>query len=336
MEPLERYLGNLSKLLPAAQREDIIRELREDIQSELEDKREELGRALTEQEQIDLLSRRGNPLKVAAAYQQDNRSLAFGREWIGPVLFPFYIRVLTFNLSLTFFIVTIIFAALYIGGQTVHLGDVFSNFLLQIFLQFTAVTVIFSLIERHLSKHPGHWTTQQVRALHLPRIERGKNVREVSRFESVSIIVASTVALIWMQAVWSHLFLIFGPAASFLRLAPIWHQIYWPTVAIVLASILRATVNLIYPRWIRFRAAASVLFDAAGLFLLYVLISAQHYVVLAGEASAQATGKEHMLQVVNQWTYYGLWVSAAVAIAQTVGGLIRFVRTIHGPSAAGI
>ena len=333
MEPLDRYLNNLSKLLPAAQRDDIIRELSEDIRSEMDDKSEELGRALTEQEQIELLNRRGNPLKVAAAYRQEHRTLAFGRQWIGPVLFPFYIRVLTFNISLTFFILTVIFAALYIGGQTVHVGEVFSNFLLQIFLQFTAVTIIFSLIERHLSKHPGHWTTQQVRALHLPRI--GKNVREVSRFESISIIVASAVALIWMQAVWSHLFLIFGPAASFLRLAPIWHQIYWPTVAIILASILRATVNLVYPRWIRFRAAAGVLFEAAGLALVYVLISAQRYVVLAGEA-AQATGKEHMLQVVNQWTYYGLWVAAAIAVAQTIGSIIRFVRTIHGPSAAGI
>ena len=334
MEPLERYLSNLSKLLPAAQRDDIIRELREDIQSELEDKREELGRVLTEQEQIDLLNRRGNPLKVAAAYRQENRSLAFGRQWIGPVLFPFYIRVLTFNLSLTFFILTVIFAALYIGGQTVHVGDVFSNFLLQIFLQFTAVTIIFSLIERHLSKHPSHWTTQQVRARVNQRIE--KKAREVSRLESVSIIVASAVALIWMQAVWSHLFLIFGPAASFLRLAPIWHQIYWPMVAIIVASMLRATINLVRPDWIRFRAAAAVFFEAAGLALVYVLISAQRYVVLAGEATAQASSKEHMLQVVNQWTYYALWAAAAIAVAQTVGSLIRFVRTLRGPSAAGI
>lgn len=333
-QPLERYLNNLSKLLPAAQRDDIIRELAEDLHSEMEDKREQLGRSLTEQEQIDLLNRRGNPLGVAAAYQQENRTLAFGRQWIGPVLFPFYIRVLTFNLSLTFFILTIIFSALYIGGQTVHMGDVFSNFLLQIFLQFTAVTVIFSLIERHLNKYPGHWNTSQVRARVHQRVE--KNLREVSRFESVSIIVASAVLLIWMQAVWSHLFLVFGPAASFLRLAPIWHQIYWPTVAIILASILRATINLVHPEWIRFRAAASVLFDAAGLLLLYVLINAQHYVVLAGEVSAQATGKEHMLQVVNQWTYYGLWVAAALAVAQTVGSILRFVRSIHGASAVGI
>lgn len=331
-QPVERYLNNLSKLLPAAQRADIIRELSEDIQSEMEDRREQLGRSLTEQEQTDLLNRRGNPLKVAAAYQQENRTLAFGRQWIGPVLFPFYIRVLKFNLSLTFFIITIILAALYFGGQTVHVGDVFSNFLLQIFLQFTAVTIIFSLIERHLTKYPGHWSAAQVRAHQ--RIER--NVREVSRFESVSIIVASAVALIWMQAVWSHLFLIFGPAASFLRLAPIWHQIYWPTVAIILASILRATINLVHPEWIRFRAAASVLFDIAGLLLLYVLINAQHYVVLAGEVGAQATSKEHMLQVVNQWTYYGLWISAAIAVAQTVYGVTRLVRSIRGPSAVGI
>jgi len=334
MDPLERYLNNLSKLLPTAQRDDIIRELSEDIRSEMDDKREELGRALNEQEQIDLLNRRGNPLKVAAAYQQEHRSLAFGRQWIGPVLFPFYIRVLTFNLSLTFFILTIIFAGLYFGGQTVHVNEVFSNFLLQIFLQFSAVTVIFALIERHLAKNPSHWTTRQVQSLHLPGTE--KNPREVSRLESISIIIASAVALIWMQAVWSHLFLIFGPAASFLRLAPIWHQIYWPTVAIIFASMLRATVNLVRPDWVRFRAVSRIIFDAAGLFLLFVLIRAQYWVVLAGEAANETAHKAHMLQVVNQWTYYALWIAAAFAIAETISHIVRFVRTIHRPSSAGI
>jgi hypothetical protein len=275
------------------------------------------------------------------------RSFAFGRQWIGPVLFPFYIRVLTFNLGLTFFILTVIFAALYIGGQTVHIQEVFSNFLLQLVIQFTAVTVIFSLVENHLNRHPDHWRGQKVKtgvsehivgdiASSSLKSPRQKNIREVSRFESVSIIVASAVALIWMQAVWSHLFLIFGPAASFLRLAPVWHQIYWPTIAIVFASILRATINLIRPDWIRFRAAASVLFEAAGLLLVCVLINAQHYVVLAGEVSSQATSKEHMLQVVNQWTYYALWGAAVAAVVQTVGSIIRLVRTIHGPSAVGI
>src|SRR5882757_8007204 len=112
MQPLDRYLSNLAKLLPADQREDILRELSEDIRSEFEDKESELGRPLTEPEQLEILKRRGNPLQVAAGYTPNQGTLSFGPQLIGPVLFPFYVRVLTFNLGLTFLIVGAIFGHL--------------------------------------------------------------------------------------------------------------------------------------------------------------------------------------------------------------------------------
>ncbi|PYU12535.1 MAG: hypothetical protein DMG37_13075 [Acidobacteria bacterium] len=62
MDLVDRYLKAVAKALPEAQREDIIRELTEDIQSEMEDKQSELGRELTEAEQESLLKQRGNPL----------------------------------------------------------------------------------------------------------------------------------------------------------------------------------------------------------------------------------------------------------------------------------
>lgn len=51
MDLVGRYLKAVAKALPEAQREDIIRELSEDIRSEMEDKAGELGRPLTEAEQ---------------------------------------------------------------------------------------------------------------------------------------------------------------------------------------------------------------------------------------------------------------------------------------------
>src|ERR1700757_418263 len=80
MNPLERYLKSLSKLLPADQREDILRELSEDIRSEIDDKESELGRPLSEAEQLELLKRRGNPLQVAAGYTDNKGTLAFGTD----------------------------------------------------------------------------------------------------------------------------------------------------------------------------------------------------------------------------------------------------------------
>lgn len=94
MDLVDSYVKAVAKALPEGQREDIVGELSEDIRSEMEDKQRELGRPLTEEEQEGLLRQRGNPLLLAARYRQDQRSVAFGRQIIGPVLFPFYIKVL--------------------------------------------------------------------------------------------------------------------------------------------------------------------------------------------------------------------------------------------------
>ena len=70
MELLDRYLKAVAKALPEAQREDIIRELSEDIRSEMEDKAGDLGRPLMAAEQEAVLKQRGNPLLLAARYRQ--------------------------------------------------------------------------------------------------------------------------------------------------------------------------------------------------------------------------------------------------------------------------
>jgi len=117
MEMIERYLKTLKSGLPDEQKEDIVRELSENIYSELEEKEARFGRPATEQEVKELLTRHGNPLVVASRYWQDQRSLAFGKQLIGPTLFPFYLRVLSFNLGLTGAIIVVIFAGLLAGGK---------------------------------------------------------------------------------------------------------------------------------------------------------------------------------------------------------------------------
>src|ERR1700757_3721186 len=157
MDQVDRYMKAVAKALPEAQREDLIRELSEDIRSEMEDKQGELGRPLTEAEQQVLLKQRGNPLLLAARYRQDHRTLAFGRQLIGPVLFPFYVKVLSFNLGLTFMVIATIFIALGVSGQKISFNYILSTCLLQLFIQLGVVTLIFSLVERHLTKNPDRW-----------------------------------------------------------------------------------------------------------------------------------------------------------------------------------
>src|SRR5215813_1919351 len=328
MTPLERYLSFLSKLLPAGQREDILRELSEDIQSEMDDKESELGRPLTEPEQLQILKRRGNPLQVAAGYTNNKGTLSFGPQLIGPVLFPFYARVLAFNLGLTFVIIGTVFAALSLSGQPIHVGSLFSNVLLQLFVQLVAVTIIFVLVEKHLSRQPQEWDAKEfektLETSIRDRIDKKiqLQMREVSRFDSISVLIASGVALLWIQSLWAKPFLIFGPAASLITLAPVWHRIYLPTVFIMLAAIVRACINLARPNWVRFRDVAAAVLDAAALAIIYILMSAYTWVVPLDATS----GAQHIATVVNQWTNIGLWASAVIALFQAIKSIIRLCK----------
>jgi hypothetical protein len=333
MDLLDRYLKAVAKALPEAQREDIIRELSEDIRSEMDDKQTELGRLLTEAEQQALLKQRGNPLLLAARYRQDHRTLSFGWQLIGPVLFPFYIKVLSFNLGLTFVVIATIFIALGVSGQKVGFHDILSTCLLQLFIQLGVVTLIFSLVERHLTKNPDRWDLSGMRGgrpldLKLERyMPLERNTQQVSRFESVSIIIASTVALIWMTEVQSYPFLILGPAATFLKLAPIWYQVYFPIVLLTVAEIVRAVINLVRPDWTRFRAFFSVLVHSGGLAVVYLLIKAGSWVTAAGSAAGEYA---RAVEIVNRSIYYGLLFAGIFSAVTLVVRVTRLIRQVRG------
>ncbi len=342
MELLDRYLKAVAQGLPAEQREDIIRELFEDIRSEMEDKEAELRRPLTPAEQEAILKQHGNPLVLAGRYRQDHRSVAFGPQLIGPVVFPFYIKVLSFNLGLTFTIIATIFTALAIGGQRITLHDIFSTVFLQLFIQLSVVTLIFTMIEKHLNKYPDKWKLGGIGGgVHLDlKSESGvhlggaKEARHVSRFESISLIVAPAVALVWLAEVQRHPFLIFGPAAYFLKLSPIWYQAYPAILLLTLFGMVRATINLIRPDWVQFRAVAQLFIDAASLVLIYFLLKAGDWVYLTEIAVADASEspRARAVEIVNQLITYGLSVSIVINAVQITRKIILLARGRRGPT----
>lgn len=339
MDLLDRYLNAVSKGLPEAQREDIIRELSEDIRSEMEDKEAELRRPLTEDEQQAILKRHGNPALLAARFRQDHRSVAFGPQLIGPVLFPFYVKVLSFNLGLTFIIIGTIFLALVVSGQNITFHAISSSALLQLFIQLGAVTLIFSLIQRHLNKYPDSWNLGGMGdGVHLD-LKCSYNIKldkptngQVSRFESVSIIVASGVALVWLSEVRRHPFLVFGPAAYFLKLAPIWSEMYVPIVFLTSLGIVQAVINLFRPRWTRLQTLVSLLLQAASLAILGFLLKAGSWVTVADSAGSPSAGYGHAAKLVNQAVFYGLLIAAVISVVQLALKIARLTRGQRNPS----
>ena len=106
MELLDSYLRAVKRYLPRGQADDIIKELGDDLRSQIDEKGTELGRPLSDAEEMAIFKENGDPMLVARRYRQDRRSLSLGWELIGPELFPMYLIILCVNLTITVVAIT--------------------------------------------------------------------------------------------------------------------------------------------------------------------------------------------------------------------------------------
>jgi hypothetical protein len=346
MELLDQYLKSVRSCLPEQQRDDIVNELSENIRAQIEDKETELGTPLNESDMEAILKQHGHPLLVASRYRQDQRSVAFGRQWIGPVLFPFYIRVLWFNLGLTGIIIFIVETALIASGKAIAVSDTLPAFLYQFLIQFAVITLIFAFADRHLMKFPDRWSPRGLKRPWHPAFAmqtgwKGGRTDDrvparVSTFDSIAQFVALGVTIGWLRVAQHSPFMILGPAAAFIKPTPIWHQFYWPIVAVALAGMAQAGMNLLRPDWVRLRTAYQLLSNFMWLVILFFLLRAGSWIVVpdtAGTGSYQRTAI-----VLNQYLRYiliGLSVAAAYAVFRHLRRLFRRARTSSAFTASG-
>jgi hypothetical protein len=335
---VEKYLRSVGSTLPEAQRDDIVRELADNIQSQIEDKESEYGRPLRDAEVEEILKAHGNPLVVASRYRQDHRSVAFGPELVGPVVFPFYLRVLKFNLGITGVVMFIVFVALAFSGQSVTAGNIIPAIFYQVVIQFVIVTAIFTAADRHWKRHPDQWDLDGPKHPWHPAFALDGKLKlgsksdspHVSRFDSVAQIVALGVSLIWLRVAAGAPFLIFGPAAAFLRPAPYWHQFYWPVVVIAWLGILQAFINLVRPDWLRLMVAYRALTAVAWMVVLYFVLRAGQWVVLAPDGP-KSEGFQKTATILNQLAVYLVAGFAMIAIYNFVRHLRRLIRLSTSP-----
>src|SRR5215813_10723577 len=167
MQIVERYLASIRSCLPEATRDDIVKELSGDLYAQIEDREASLGRAMTDAEVETVLKEHGHPMVVAGRYLTEQQSVSFGREIIGSVMFPFYIKVLKFNLGITTLAIFVVQTALFLGGHGVSAGSIFTALFYQVVIQFGVVTLIFAAIDRHWKRNPESWDPRQaMRVLH--------------------------------------------------------------------------------------------------------------------------------------------------------------------------
>jgi uncharacterized membrane protein len=328
MDLLDRYLRAVKTYLPRAQQDDIIKELSANLHAQMEDREAELGRPLTEAEQEALLQQHGHPLHVAERYQTNQGSLAFGRQLIGPALFPWYLKVLGLALGVSVALSVLVHIVLALSGVSFTFEGILTTSVIQLVVLFAIVTGIFTAVQHTLPMF--RWNTQR----QPERSPVSRTGQAIPRSESIAQIIVNIVVLSWLWAVFENPSLLAGFTASNYQLAPIWQQIVVPSLLIVVVSIVQAVVNLLRPTWTRFRLAVRLGTDSAGLLVVIFLLRAGNWVILAHPNGPGG----NVLSTINAYVSYGLWITLigfCIAILIDAWKLMRVEHKRAAPIQAG-
>ena len=273
MELLDRYLEAVRKHLPWQRQDDIIAELRANLEAQLEEKEAALGRPLTKAEAEAWLKELGSPMQMAAPYQPQH-------YLIGPNIFPTYRYVLKLACSWAAIIYAIVTVVQLFATQNPSETALFDAVLHLPWVLITAaawVTMIFAAVEfammRGYVKIPAlcasspHWTPGSLPPLGHDAAS-GKKPRSYA--QAIAEAVFGILFLGWLTLIPQHPYVLMGPGAYWLKaspfqLAPVWAPLFWSIVAITLVQIGWNIAALLSGRWQRPQPMKQVVFKVLGL-----------------------------------------------------------------------
>jgi hypothetical protein len=313
MDLIDRYLDTVRLLLPGAQRDDIVAELRDVLMSQREEKEAELGRPLTREENEALLRAFGHPLLVAARY---------GRQQylIGPELYPVYALVLKVVIAAVSFaaVVTGVVLTAVSPGQVGHaIGTAVSIVWTGGFAAVGAVTVLFAVLQRTglSSRLLATWSVDE-----LPRISTRWRRRERSWPNHVADAVVQALFLLWWTGVlpvgWATIAVEPRGVLS-LGLAPIWHALYWQVIIGAAGAVVFDLVKLATPRRPRLAKALDILVHVWLGGIAAVALGAGHWVTVTGAQLAPAA-----LAGVDRGINIGVEIGLISAIIGCIGSVV--------------
>ncbi|WP_372706731.1 hypothetical protein [Brevundimonas sp.] len=315
MDLIDRYLNAVAAQLPQDERADITAELRDLILSRFEAKEEELGRALTGDEQEAILREIGHPLVVATRYRKGPDSL------VGPELFPYWL----FGVKAGLMVLGAVFAL----GLLVQLVSGSGNFgqdIAQAFHGFfgAGLTLIgFATLAAAIFEHqgirptfltkwrvkdlgafgladPGAWGaslagTKTAKATWMPKAR----AKAWPGAEYLFSFIAVGMFALWWIGVLNFPGLMkvtVAGADATVTPTPIWTTLFVPILAYALIQMSVDLTSLFRPYAVRMRALAQIGLAVAGLWLTWVIVEAGHWFTLSREGeTARIAGDWVML-----------------------------------------
>lgn len=335
MELLDRYLQAVKRYLPSKRQDDILAELRANLESQFEEKEAELGRPMTTAEREAWIKQLGSPMQMAARYQSQ-------QYLIGPAVFPVYwfvLRTAVFWAAIIYMLVGTILAAVNASSVSAAITGAIEALMRTPGAMLTTaawVTLIFAVIELISMNSPGTvegltgWPTNWSPAT-LPPLEKrpaaGKTPGNFAK--AVSEVIFGFLFLIWMLLIPKYPFLLFGPGVYFMQiarfqLAPVWVDFYWSMVALNIAQTLWRSFDLWSGRWQRPRTLQRMAFKVVGLIPLLFLINAPgHVLVSLKDPSVDPSHLAPTIDLVNRSVHQGFLVICAIVILTLLWELVQ-------------
>jgi hypothetical protein len=337
MELLDRYLQAVKKHLPLRRQDDIIAELRANMESQLEDKEAELGRPLTTGEAEDWLRKQGPPMMVAAPYQPQ-------QYLIGPSIFPMY----WFVLRTVFLWATIVYSI--VSGIIIALGPWRPNSVIEAVFRIPGilvnsavwVTLVFAAIEFAMTRFPDklppmkgltcEWSPSS-----LPPLEKAPRAggKRRSFAQAVAEVIFGFFLLVWLLLIPKSPFLLLGPGVVALQVAPFqlahaWVPFYWSVVGLNVLQLGWKCFDLAHGSWQHTGRAQHIAVKVFGLvpILLLLNVSNHIYVTLKNPAVDQLRYGA-TLDNVNRGIHTGLSVICAIVVLQLIWDVAQIALSTH-------
>lgn len=243
MTLLDLYLGAVNTYLPkGADKRDILAELREHLESTMDERARELGRSLTESEQEAVLARFGAPFTVASRYGKTGPGFSIGPfQLMSPMAFPVYLGVIVSVLAAG--IIINIAVTLLAGGSFMSLLRRIGEMAVLLFVVLTSVFAGIDFFLRRSGKRqrgaPESWLFWTPYLKYVPRW-----------YSASGLVLMSVFALAWglWWSVWPQVpALMLGSAADTLVLSPEWQRFQLYLLGLLVIGAAQRAFSLMRP-----------------------------------------------------------------------------------------
>jgi len=255
MDLVDRYLENVRTYLPTGREDDLVAELRENIRAQVEDREEQLGRPLTEEERVGVLRAHGHPLLVAGRYRSDGRRLVLGREVIGPALFPFFRISLIAAGAITGLVLAFIaLATMLVGGRPFPF---FRTAVFYLALQAGLATIVFALLDAWFRRTAQTWNPRRLPA------NRRRTTSTTALRAGAAFQLLFTGLFLWVWMAIPDPLRYLGPTLADLRPGPAWRLLYLGILVSTVLSLVTPVLTFVQPAWRRFSWLVSLFSSGA-------------------------------------------------------------------------